>query len=67
MRAAVYVTLPSYSSFYVGSLQTSKITEELAAMQSVKGTGSDFFTKLNACLEKLGLKWDKLIGVTTDG
>lgn len=30
-----------------------RITEELAAMQSMKGTGSDVFTKLNACLEKL--------------
>ena len=46
-----------------------KITEELAAMQSMKGTttGSDLFTELNACLDKLGLKWDKLAGVTTDG
>ncbi|XP_074478848.1 sialic acid-binding Ig-like lectin 14 [Sebastes fasciatus] len=41
-----------------------KITEELAAMQSMKGTttGSDLFTEVNACLDKLGLKWDKLAG-----
>ncbi|XP_074513994.1 general transcription factor II-I repeat domain-containing protein 2A-like [Sebastes fasciatus] len=46
-----------------------KITEELAAMQSMKGTttGSDLFTEVNACLDKLELKWDKLAGVTTDG
>ncbi|XP_074492937.1 general transcription factor II-I repeat domain-containing protein 2A-like [Sebastes fasciatus] len=30
-------------------------------------TGSDLFTEVNACLDKLGLKWDKLAGVTTDG
>ncbi|GCC40124.1 hypothetical protein chiPu_0024099 [Chiloscyllium punctatum] len=46
-----------------------KITEELAAMQSVKGTttGNDLFMEVNACLDTLGLKWDKLPGVTTDG
>lgn len=25
------------------------------------------FTEVNACLDKLGLKWEKLAGVTTDG
>lgn len=42
---------------------------ELAAMQSMKGTttGSDLFTEVNACLDKLGLKWDKLAAFTTDG
>ncbi|XP_034452049.1 general transcription factor II-I repeat domain-containing protein 2A-like [Hippoglossus hippoglossus] len=46
-----------------------EITEELAAMRSIKGTttGSDLFTEVNAFLDKLGLKWDKLAGVTTDG
>ncbi|KAK7886618.1 hypothetical protein WMY93_026239 [Mugilogobius chulae] len=45
------------------------ITEELAAMQSMKGTttGSDLLNEVNACVDKLGLKWDKLAGVTTDG
>lgn len=35
----------------------------------MKGTtaGSDLFTEVSACLDKLGLKWDKLAGVTTDG
>ncbi|GCC31984.1 hypothetical protein chiPu_0010444 [Chiloscyllium punctatum] len=43
--------------------------EELAAMQSVKETttGNDLFTKVNAYLDTLGQKWDKLAGVTTDG
>ncbi|GCC18657.1 hypothetical protein chiPu_0018017 [Chiloscyllium punctatum] len=46
-----------------------KITKELAAMQSMKGTttGSDLFTEVTACLDTLGLKWDKLAGVTMDG
>ncbi|KAJ8259903.1 hypothetical protein GJAV_G00174760 [Gymnothorax javanicus] len=46
-----------------------KITEELAAMRSMKGTttGSDLFTEVNACMDTLGLKWDRLAGVTTDG
>ena len=46
-----------------------KFTEELAAMQPMKGTttGSDLFTEVNACMDKLGLGWDRLAGVTTDG
>ncbi|GCC26592.1 hypothetical protein chiPu_0005010 [Chiloscyllium punctatum] len=38
-------------------------------MQSMKGTttGNDLFTEVNACLETLGLKWDKLAGMTMDG
>ena len=55
--------------FLRGITTDFKITGELAAMQSMKGTttGSDLFTEVNACVEKLGLKWDKLAGVTTDG
>uniref|UniRef100_UPI003AACC576 general transcription factor II-I repeat domain-containing protein 2B-like n=1 Tax=Centroberyx gerrardi TaxID=166262 RepID=UPI003AACC576 len=38
-------------------------------MRSMKGTttGSDLFTEVNACMDTLGLKWDRLAGVTTDG
>lgn len=38
-------------------------------MRSMKGmtTGSDLFTEVNACVDKLGLQWDKLAGVTTNG
>lgn len=37
-------------------------------MQSMKGTitGNDLFTEVNACLDKLELKWDNLAGVITD-
>lgn len=33
------------------------ITEELAAIHSIKGT---LFIDVTACLDSLGLKWDKL-------
>lgn len=43
--------------------------EALTAMHSVKGTttGSDLFTKVSACFDGLGLKWDTLVGVLPDG
>lgn len=55
--------------FLRGITADFQITEELAAMQSMKGTttGNDLFTEVNACLDKVGLKWEKLAGVTTDG
>ncbi|XP_035242994.1 general transcription factor II-I repeat domain-containing protein 2B-like [Anguilla anguilla] len=54
---------------FVRGITDFKITEELAAMRSMKGTttGSDLFTEVNACMDTLGLKWDRLTGVTTDG
>ena len=38
-------------------------------MRSIKRTttGSELFNMLNACMEKLELKWERLVGVTTDG
>jgi len=55
--------------FVRGITPDFKITEELAAMRSMKGTttGSNLFTEVNACMDTLGLKWDRLAGVTTDG
>ncbi|XP_063768169.1 general transcription factor II-I repeat domain-containing protein 2-like [Eleginops maclovinus] len=55
--------------FVRGITPDFKITEELAAVRSMKGTttGSDLFTEVNACMDTLGLKWDRLAGVTTDG
>lgn len=54
--------------FLRGITADSELTE-LAAMQSMKGTttGNDLFTEVKSCLDMLGLKWDKLAGVTTDG
>ncbi|GCC25539.1 hypothetical protein chiPu_0003950 [Chiloscyllium punctatum] len=55
--------------FVRGITMDFKITEELAAMQSMKGTttGDNLLTEINTCLDTLGLKWDKLAGVTADG
>ncbi|XP_023812089.1 general transcription factor II-I repeat domain-containing protein 2B-like [Oryzias latipes] len=55
--------------FLRGITAEFQITEELAAMRSMKGTttGQDLFREVNACLDMLELKWDKLVGVTTDG
>nr|XP_039265735.1 general transcription factor II-I repeat domain-containing protein 2A-like [Styela clava] len=46
-----------------------KITEEIAAIRPMKGTttGADIFSEVDASMDKLGLKWEKLAGVTTDG
>ena len=44
-------------------------TEELLDMMSLKGTmtGRDIFEAVSEAVEKMGLKWDKLCGVTADG
>ncbi|CAI6372756.1 unnamed protein product [Macrosiphum euphorbiae] len=45
------------------------ITEELASLESISGTtkGADIFEKVNCCIENLGLTWEKLCSITTDG
>uniref|UniRef100_A0A2S2NUF0 General transcription factor II-I repeat domain-containing protein 2B n=1 Tax=Schizaphis graminum TaxID=13262 RepID=A0A2S2NUF0_SCHGA len=45
------------------------ITEELASLESISGTtkGADIFEKVNFCIENLGLTWEKLCSITTDG
>ena len=55
--------------FVCGIMKDFEITEELAAMRSMKGktTGSDLFTDVKACFDELGLKWGKLTCVTIDG
>ncbi|KAL1249407.1 hypothetical protein QQF64_020412 [Cirrhinus molitorella] len=44
--------------FLRGITKDFEMTEELAALRSVKGTtmGSDLFTEVNSCMDKLGLK-----------
>lgn len=53
---------------FVCWIMNFKITEELAAVRSMKGTttGSDLFMEVKVCMDTLGLKWDRLTGVTTD-
>uniref|UniRef100_A0A087Y4L4 Uncharacterized protein n=1 Tax=Poecilia formosa TaxID=48698 RepID=A0A087Y4L4_POEFO len=54
--------------FVCGINAEFSITEELAGMRSMKRTiGSELLAEVNACLESLGLNWDKLVGMTTDG
>ena len=55
--------------FHRGITQKFKITEELAAVRSMKGTttGSELFNEVNACMDTLALKWKRLVCVTTDG
>ena len=45
------------------------ITEELFDLRSLKGTttGKNIFKAVFDAIDKMGLKWDKLCGVTTDG
>ncbi|XP_030613825.1 general transcription factor II-I repeat domain-containing protein 2 [Archocentrus centrarchus] len=45
------------------------ITEELLDLRSLKGTttGKDIFEAVSDAVDNIGLKWDKLCGVTTDG
>ena len=54
---------------FVCGIMNFKITEELAAMHSIKGTmtGRYLFMEVNTCMDSLGLKWDRLTSVTTDG
>ena len=55
--------------FLRGITADFQITEELAAMKSMKGTSTvnDLFREVSACLDMLGLKWEELVGAMTDG
>ena len=55
--------------FFRGITQEFKITKKLAGVRSMKGTttGSELFNEVNACMDTLELKWERLVGVTIDG
>lgn len=44
-------------------------TEELFGLHPLHGrtTGKDLFEEVSRCVDNMGLPWDKLVGLTTDG
>ena len=55
--------------FIRGTNDSFKVTEELAALKSIKGTtiGEDIYEKVCQTMNDLELDWGKLFSVTTDG
>lgn len=55
-------------TFLRGVDENFGVTEELLDLKSLKGTttGMDIFEAVSDSIDKMGLKWDKLCGVTTD-
>ncbi len=55
--------------FLRGVSSNFEVSEELAALQSLKGTttGEDIFGKVCQTMGELGLDWSKLASITTDG
>lgn len=55
--------------FLRGVDENFAVTEELLDLKSLKGTttGMNIFEAVSDSIDKTGLKWDKLCGVTTDG
>jgi hypothetical protein len=55
--------------FIRGIDQQFIITEELLSMESLKDTttGQDLFDCVQNCFDRMGLPWNKLASITTDG
>ncbi|KAG9277976.1 general transcription factor II-I repeat domain-containing protein 2-like [Astyanax mexicanus] len=55
--------------FIRGTNDKFEVTEELAGLQSIKGTttGEDIYRKVHQTVADLDLDWAKLVSVTTDG
>ena len=52
-----------------GCTSKFEIIEELLSMESLKDqtTGADIFEKVDNCLTRYNLQWNKMVSVTTDG
>ena len=63
MRAPTLLILPSCQFSSVGW------TEEFFGLHSMHDTttGKYLFEEVSRCVDKMGLPWDKLVGLTTDG
>lgn len=57
------------SIFICGVDSSLCVTEEPLGFGSMHGitTGKDLFEEVSICLNEMGLPWDKLVGLTTDG
>ena len=57
------------SIFIRGVDSSLRVTEELLGLKSMHGTttGKDLFDEVCKCMNEMGLPWDKLVGLTTDG
>lgn len=57
------------SIFIRGVDSRLSITEEFLALRPMHGTttGQDLYEEISRCINKMGLPWEKLVGLTTDG
>lgn len=57
------------SIFIRGVDSSLSITEELLALRPMHGTttGQDLYEEVSRCVNEMGLPWEKLVGLTTDG
>ena len=57
------------SIFICGVDSSLSITEELLALRPMHGTttGQDLYEEVSRCVNEMGLPWEKLVGLTTDG
>ena len=64
------ITDTAYCAVFIrGVDENLNIIEELLDLLPMKGTttGRDVFEELEACIDRCGLAWDKLVSVATDG
>ncbi|KAM4566993.1 general transcription factor II-I repeat domain-containing protein 2-like [Odontesthes bonariensis] len=57
------------SIFVRGVDSSMSITEEFLALRPMYGTttGQDLYEEVSRCVNEMGLPWEKLVGLTTDG